>query len=78
MDSRQQDRETLGNKIADFLKQHELQHMDDADGGGYLLVDALTPEGAESVEFGVSEIEHIASEIAWLVIPSAVSASTDF
>jgi len=67
-------RESLGDAIVDLLRSHRLTHTHgDDNSGGYPLVDALTPHDAESITLGLEEIELLAGEIAWLVIPAEVS-----
>lgn len=75
MDSRQEERNELGSKIESLLIRHRLMNIVDDDGNGLPLVDALAPPGDGSIQRGKDEVEHLAGEIAWLVIP-AVTANT--
>ena len=70
MDSRQPERNALGDKIAALLKNYRLSHTEDDEGYGYPLVDAVTPPEAGTITLGVEELENLAGEIAWLVIPA--------
>lgn len=75
MDSKQLERETLGDAIVALLRNHQLMHTHGEDGHGYPLVDAMTPPGEKSIVLGLEEIEFLAGEIAWLSIP-AVTPNT--
>ena len=70
MDSRQGERNALGDKIAALLKSYRLAHTEDDEGYGYPLVDAVTPPDQGMITLGIEELENLASEIAWLVIPA--------
>lgn len=70
MDSKQADRNALGDKIAALLKSYRLVHTHDDEGCGYPLVDAVTPPEQGTITLGIEELENIAGEIAWLVIPA--------
>ena len=70
MDSRQAERNELGDKISELLKGYRLAHTEDDEGYGYPLVDAVTPPNAGTITLGIEELENLAGEIAWLVIPA--------
>lgn len=70
MDNRQAERNVLGDKIAAFLRGYRLSHTEDDEGYGYPLVDAVTPPDQGSITLGIEELENLAGEIAWLVIPA--------
>ena len=70
MDSRQPERDALGDKIAELLRGYRLAWTEDGDGNGYPLVDAVTPPDQGTITLGVEELENLAGEIAWLVIPA--------
>ena len=70
MDSKQAERNALGDKIAALLKNYRLAHTADDEGYGYPLVDAVTPPDAGTITLGVEKLENLAGEIAWLVIPA--------
>lgn len=70
MDSKQPERNALGDKIAELLRGYRLAHTEDSEGNGYPLVDAVTPPDAGTITLGIEELENIAGEIAWLVIPA--------
>lgn len=70
MDGRQAERNELGDKIAELLKGYRLAHTEDDEGYGYPLVDAVTPPNAGTITLGIEELENIAGDIAWLVIPA--------
>jgi hypothetical protein len=73
MDSKQEQRNKLGNSIAELLRSHRLMHTLGDDDSGLPLVDALTPHGDTSITLGIEEIELLAGELAWLVIPADTS-----
>lgn len=70
MDSRQAERNALGDKIAELLRGYRLALTEDDDGNGYPLVDAVTPPNEGTITLGIEELENLAGEIAWLVIPA--------
>ena len=70
MDIKQEGRNKLADAIVELLRSHRLLYTTTDDGDGYPLVDALTPPGESSISIGISEIELLAGEIAWLVIPA--------
>ena len=73
MDSKQEARNNLGDAIAALLLSHRLTHTLGDDDSGYPLVDALTPPGEDAITLGIEEIELLAGELAWLVIPASTS-----
>lgn len=70
MDSRQEERNALGDKIAALLRGYRLAWTEDDEGNGYPLVDAVTPPNQSAITLGIEELENLAGEIAWLVIQS--------
>lgn len=70
MDSRQAERNALGDKIAALLKNYRLAHTEEDEGYGYQLVDAVTPPDQDTITLGIEELENLAGEIVWLVIPA--------
>ena len=73
MDSKQGQRNKLGDAITELLRSHRLMHTLGDDDSGLPLVDALTPPGDTSITLGIEEIELMAGELAWLVIPADTS-----
>lgn|ERR1019366_7034838 len=73
MDSKQDARNKLGDAIAELLRSHRLTHTLGDDDSGLPLVDALTPPGDASITLGIEEIEFLAGELAWLMIPAETS-----
>lgn len=53
-------------KLYDMLREHTLQYTADADGGGYPLVDALTPPES-TIDEGEMEIVALADEIMFVL-----------
>jgi hypothetical protein len=72
MDSKQGQRNKLVYAITKLLRSHRLMHTLGDDDSGLPLVDALTPPGDTSITLGIEEIELLAGELAWLVIPAAI------
>lgn len=72
MDSKQEARNKLGDAITELLRSHRLTHTLGDDDSGLPLVDALTPPEEQSITLGIEEIESLAGELAWLVIPAAI------
>lgn len=70
MDSRQEERNALGDKISALLRGYRLAWTVDGDGDGYPLVDAVTPPDQATITLGIEELENLAGEIAWLAIPA--------
>lgn len=70
MDSRQEERNAIGDKIAALLRGYRLAWTEDDDGNGYPLVDAVSPPGDGTITRGIEELENLAGDIAWLVIPA--------
>ena len=73
MDSKQDARNKLGDAIAELLRRHRLTHTLGDDDSGLPLVDALTPPGEYAITLGIEEIDLLAGELAWLVIPASTS-----
>ena len=69
MDSKQAERNELGDKIEKFLLNYRLSNLVDEDGYAFPLVDALSQPNT-TIATGKEEIEILAGELAWLLIPA--------
>jgi len=70
MDSRQAEREALGDKIEYLLRHYRLAYTVDDEGEGYPLVDAVTPPDQGTITMGIEELHNLADDIVWLLIPA--------